>query len=298
MSFYLWRLERMNARNYSPSHVYTLDRGAGESHNKSLRFFKGDYKSAIELKYEYLKKEDTRTKTDTRPSCLYDGRTCSSQDNLMDCGVVLCTIARAVCGGRATRKLQATDGERTMRQLYQTKLLVSLPAAGERQNSLMSCRKKMTAKPPEGATGTFAEGMGVYALELARMSPVDDGDVLSLPLGLSMAKSIGVIPASEEEEWIQVPLRQKTVYPRKRRQLSKTTSVLGHRRGHTPILGTNKWKRVNVRKCGLSIFPKKVQLTGAPMWLLQCPQTDKNMFLHMTNNFITDDYWSFMQTIL
>ncbi|KAG8277801.1 hypothetical protein J6590_035032 [Homalodisca vitripennis] len=75
-----------------------------------------NHKPAMDLLRDYEKKEEIRAKTEVRSWCLYGGRTCPSQDNLMDCGVFLCAIAGAICGGREAKELQV-DGREFWRQM-------------------------------------------------------------------------------------------------------------------------------------------------------------------------------------
>ncbi|KAG8329572.1 SUMO1 sentrin specific peptidase 1 [Homalodisca vitripennis] len=75
-----------------------------------------NHKPAMDLLREYLKKEEMRAKTEARSWCLYGERSCPSQDNLVDCGVFLCAIAGAICGGREAKELRV-DGREFRRQM-------------------------------------------------------------------------------------------------------------------------------------------------------------------------------------
>ncbi|XP_046674692.1 sentrin-specific protease 1-like [Homalodisca vitripennis] len=71
---------------------------------------------AMDLLRDYVKKEEIRAKTEARSWCLYGERSCPAQDNLVDCGVFLCAIDGAICGGQEAKELQV-DGREFRRQM-------------------------------------------------------------------------------------------------------------------------------------------------------------------------------------
>ncbi|KAG8246620.1 SUMO1 sentrin specific peptidase 1 [Homalodisca vitripennis] len=276
-----------------------------------------NHKPAMDLLRDYVKKEEIRAKTEARSWCLYGERSCPSQDNLVDCGVFLCAIAGAICGGREAKELHV-DGREFRRQMAKelredsitenkssqpelfpgeepdwsfedlaeeldqltdpTKWSLILPAEEETPEEIGVLQEEVDAiNPPEGAAGTSSGHMEVdrcmspkpTLLELARLSPMDEGDVLSLSPGWSMGSSIEVIPDPEEEEYLRVAPSVKSQLeetatqermgdPPERPHCTKPKRTRGKRRTmKVQIPGTNEWKRVNVRKLGLPVFPKK-----------------------------------------
>ncbi|KAG8266416.1 hypothetical protein J6590_073227, partial [Homalodisca vitripennis] len=94
-----------------------------------------------------------------------------------------------------------------------TKWSLILPAEEETPEEIGVLQEEVDAiNPPEGGAGTSSGHMEVdrcmspkpTLLELARLSPMDEGDVLSLSPGWSMGSSIEVIPDPEEEECLRV----------------------------------------------------------------------------------------------
>ncbi|KAG8257572.1 SUMO1 sentrin specific peptidase 1 [Homalodisca vitripennis] len=211
------------------------------------------YDSLKGRNHKPVKKEEIRAKTEARSWCLYGERSCPSQDNLVDCGVFLCAIAGAICGGREAKELQV-DGREFWRQMAKelredsvteikssqpelfpeeepdwsfedlaeeldqltdpTTWLLRLPAEEETPEEIGALQEEVDSiNPPEGAAGTSSGDMEVdrcispkpTLLELARLSPMDEGDVLSLSPGWSMGSSIEIIPDPEEEECLRVP---------------------------------------------------------------------------------------------
>ncbi|KAG8312823.1 SUMO1 sentrin specific peptidase 1 [Homalodisca vitripennis] len=276
-----------------------------------------NHKPAMDLLREYLKKEEMRAKTEARSWCLYGERSCPSQDNLVDCGVFLCAIAGAICGGREAKELRV-DGREFRRQMAKelredsvtenkssqpelfpgeepdwsfedlakeldqltdpTKWSLILPAEDETPEEIGVLQEEVDAiNPPEGAAGTSSGHMEVdkcrspkpTLLELARLSSMDEGDVLSLSPGWSMGSSIEVIPDPEEEEFLRVApsvksqpeetaTQERMGDPPERPHGTKPKRTRGKRRTmKVQIPGTNEWKRINVRKLGLPVFPKK-----------------------------------------
>ncbi|KAG8324082.1 hypothetical protein J6590_100755 [Homalodisca vitripennis] len=94
-----------------------------------------------------------------------------------------------------------------------TKWSLRLPAGEETPEWIGALQEEVdSVNPPEGAAGTSSgdmeidRGMSPKPILLARVSPMDEGDVLSLSPGWSMGSSIEIIPDPEEEECIRVAL--------------------------------------------------------------------------------------------
>ncbi|KAG8300033.1 SUMO1 sentrin specific peptidase 1 [Homalodisca vitripennis] len=209
-----------------------------------------NHKPAMDLLRDYVKKEEIRAQTEARSWCLYGGRTCPSQGNLVYCRVFLCAIAGAICGAREAKELQV-HGRELWRQMARelrvdsvteikssqlelfpgeepdwslddlpeelerltdpTKWSLRLPSGEETPEGIGALQEKVdSVNPPEGAAGTSSGDMEIDTSpkptlpEIARVSPMDEGDIFSLSPGWSMGSSIEIIPDPEEEECIRV----------------------------------------------------------------------------------------------
>ncbi|KAG8267566.1 SUMO1 sentrin specific peptidase 1 [Homalodisca vitripennis] len=195
-----------------------------------------NHKPAMDLLREYLKKEEMRAKTEPRSWCLYGERSCPSQDNLVDCGVFLCAITGAICGGREAKELRV-DGREFRRQMAKelredsvtenkssqpelfpgeepdwsfedlakeldqltdpTKWSLILPAEDETPEEIGVLQEEVDAiNPSEGAAGTSSGHMEIDKC----MSPKPT----LLELARLMGSSIEVIPDPEEEDFLRV----------------------------------------------------------------------------------------------
>ncbi|KAG8265727.1 hypothetical protein J6590_088142 [Homalodisca vitripennis] len=159
----------------------------------------------MDLLREYLKKEEMRAKTEARRIASRWPREDSVTENKS-------SQPELFPGEEPDWSFE--DLAKELDQLTDpTKWSLILPAEDETPEEIGVLQEEVDAiNPPEGAAGTSSGHMEVdkcmspkpTLLELARLSPMDKGDVLSLSPGWSMGNSIEVIPDPEEEEFLRV----------------------------------------------------------------------------------------------
>lgn len=206
---------------------------------------------------------------------LWGCRTCPKQTNGQDCGVYVCEfvdlLSRGISlNGHSLDPLEARRRiARTLREREATNPTTATKDidtfSGEAQWDFEDlCEELEQLTNPESwlipspGTSVLEETMEVVEEEIqATTSAREPSPILSLSPGWSLASSIEVIPEPDEDE--PGPSKEGSVGQVHERESTRKqeTEIKKSRRRRTmkiPIPGTNRFKRVNVKKLGLKKF--------------------------------------------